>query len=85
MFLLNLILVLIAVIKLIDANAVPPPPSSAPALPNIPGITSIVEDLIKVVEKAKSRWDALQNGYGSRWAQAFKVLIINILNWQNLL
>lgn len=83
MFLLNLILVLIAVIKLIDANAVPPPPS-APALPNIPGITSIVEDLIKVVEKAKSRWDALQNGYGSRWAQAFKVLIINILNRQNL-
>lgn len=66
MFLLNLILVLIAVIKLIDANAVPPPPPSAPALPNIPGITSIVEDLMKVVEKAKSRWDALQNGYGAR-------------------
>ncbi len=50
---------------MITSDAIPPAPASAPALPNIPGLSAIVDDLMKVVEKAKSRWDALQNGYGS--------------------
>ena len=49
----------------ITCEVIPQAPASAPALPNIPGLSSIVDDLMKVVEKAKSRWDALQNNYGA--------------------
>jgi len=58
------LIVITGLIKVITCEAIPQAPASAPALPNIPGLSSIVDDLMKVVEKAKSRWDALQNSAG---------------------
>lgn len=56
-----------------------PSPPGSPSAANIPRVSGIVEDLLKVVEKAKSRWDAFQQGYGSGYVPEFLEPKPNIL------